>query len=132
MKPWLLAWLWALASLAPGPLLAQAPARVWVTPPPGDAQRGKALYESRCVACHSIDEHRTGPAHRGVFGRRVGNAPGYKYSVELAASRMRWTAQTLNAWLADPEDFIPGQRMGFQVDDAQDRADLIAWLATLR
>lgn len=109
-----------------------AAARVWVTPPPGNAARGQALYAAQCAACHAVDAHKTGPAHRGVFGRRVGSAPGYKYSDELAASRMRWTAQTLNAWLADPEDLVPGQRMGVQVQDAQERGDLIAWLATLR
>ncbi len=109
-----------------------APERVWVTPPPGDAVRGQALYAAQCTACHAVDVHKTGPAHRGVFGRRVGSAPGYRYSDEVAASRLRWTAQTLNAWLADPEDLVPGQRMGVQVIDAKDRADLIAWLATLK
>jgi cytochrome c len=109
----------------------QAAPRVWVTPPAGDIARGKALYQERCTACHAVDAHRIGPMHRGVFGRRVGGAPDYTYSAELAASRLRWTAQTLNVWLADPEDLVPGQRMGFQVDDAQERADLIAWLATL-
>ena len=44
----------------------------------------------------------------------------------------RGCQQTLNAWLEDPEELIKGQRMGFQVDDPQDRADLIAWLATLK
>ena len=66
------------------------------------------------------------------MGRRVGSLPGYKYSVELAASRLRWTPQTLNTWLADPEDLVSGQRMGFQVDSKQERADLIAYLATLK
>jgi len=91
-----------------------------------------ALYQARCTACHNIDSNKIGPAHRGVMGRRVGSLPGYKYSDELAASRLRWTPQTLNVWLTDPEDLVPGQRMGFQVDDAQERADLIAFLATLR
>ncbi|MGE0496496.1 MAG: cytochrome c family protein [Ramlibacter sp.] len=121
----------APASAAPASAAPAAP-RVWITPPPGDVARGRALYEARCVACHSVDSHKIGPAHRGVLGRRVGSAPGYRYSDELAASRLRWTPQTLNAWLTDPEDLVPGQRMGFQVDDAQERADLIAWLATLR
>lgn len=109
-----------------------AQARVWVTPIAGDAVRGQALYAAQCTSCHAVDAHKTGPAHRGVLGRRVGSAPGYTYSDEVAASRLRWTAQTLNAWLADPEDLVPGQRMGVQVIDAKDRADLIAWLATLK
>ena len=109
-----------------------APAREWLTPPPGDVARGIALYQERCTACHAIDSNKIGPAHRGVMGRRVGGLPGYKYSDELARSRLRWTPQTLNAWLEDPEQLVAGQRMGFQVDSAQERADLIAYLATLK
>ncbi|MDI1341416.1 c-type cytochrome [Polaromonas sp.] len=124
----------AIALLLAGPALAQGSAgpREWRTPPPGDVLRGQSLYESRCTACHAVDSNRVGPAHRGVMGRRVGSLPGYKYSEELARSRLRWTPQTLNTWLQDPEDLVAGQRMGFQVDDAQERADLIAYLATLR
>jgi len=106
--------------------------RVWVTPPPGDALRGKALYEQTCTACHSVDVHKVGPAHKGVFGRRAGGAEGYKYSDVMANSRLRWTAQSLNAWLAYPEDLIAGQRMNVEVEKEQDRADLIAYLMTLK
>jgi cytochrome c len=117
-----------------GPVAAKAAAapREWVTPPAGDVQKGRALYEARCTACHAVDSNKIGPAHRGVMGRRVGSLPGYKYSVELGQSRLRWTPQTLNAWLEDPEELVAGQRMGFQVDSAQERADLIAYLATLK
>ena len=114
-------------------VLAQpAPAREWVNPPPGDAQNGVSLYQQHCTACHAIDSNKIGPAHRGVMGRRVGSLAGYKYSAELAASRLRWTPQTLNNWLADPEDLISGQRMGFLIESEQERADLIAYLATLK
>jgi cytochrome c len=107
-------------------------ARVWVSPPAGDALRGAALYQTQCTACHAIDSNKTGPAHRGVMGRRVGSLPDYRYSDELSRSRLRWTPQTLNLWLEDPEELVAGQRMGFQVDGAQERADLIAYLATLK
>ncbi len=117
-----------------GPVLAQSNtgAREWQTPPAGDVLKGQALYAARCTACHAVDSNKLGPAHRGVMGRRVGSLKGYKYSDEMAQSRLRWTPQTLNAWLQDPEDLVVGQRMGFQVDDAQERADLIAYLATLK
>lgn len=108
------------------------PAREWRTPPPGDVQRGLALYQARCTACHAVDSNKIGPAHRGVVGRRIGSLPGYRYSDELARSRLRWTPQTLNAWLEDPEELVAGQRMGFQVEDPQERADLIAYLTTLK
>jgi cytochrome c len=116
---------------APAPA-ATAAVREWHTPPPGDVQRGLALYQERCIACHAVDSNKIGPAHRGVVGRRVGSLPGYKYSDELARSRLRWTPQTLNAWLEDPEELVAGQRMGFQVENAQERADLIAYLITLK
>lgn len=110
---------------------AAAP-REWVTPPAGDVQKGATLYQARCTACHAVDSNKIGPAHRGVLGRRVGSLPGYKYSDELGQSRLRWTPRTLNARLEDPEELVPGQRMGFQVENAQERADLIAYLATLK
>ena len=109
-----------------------AVARVWTSPAAGDVLRGAALYQTSCTACHAIDSNKVGPAHRGVLGRRVGSLPGYRYSDELARSRLRWTPQTLNLWLEDPEELVAGQRMGFQVDSAQERADLIAYLASLK
>jgi cytochrome c len=123
-----------VVTLFAGLVLAQSGAapRQWVTPPPGDVSRGQALYQSRCTACHAVDSNKIGPAHRGVMGRRVGSLDGYEYSAELALSRLRWTPQTLNQWLFDPESLVAGQRMGFYVDDRQERADLIAYLATLK
>jgi cytochrome c len=97
----------------------------------GDAERGQALYESRCTACHSVDQNRVGPAHQGVFGRRAGQAPGYVYSSALKSSRLVWSDKTLEAWLANPERLIPGQKMGYSVTEAKDRADLIAYLKQL-
>ncbi len=114
------------------PQTEPAAGRQWASPPVGDAQKGAALYQEHCTACHSVDVSKTGPAHRGVLGRRVGSLAGYKYSKELAASRLRWTPQTLFVWLGEPEDLVPGQRMGFAIENAQERGDLIAYLATLK
>jgi cytochrome c len=93
-----------------------------------DAARGKQLYESRCGACHSIDDNRAGPAHKGVFGRKAGSAQGFDYSPALKASKIVWNEKTLNRWLADPEKLVPGQKMGFTVPEAKDRADVIEFL----
>lgn len=93
-----------------------------------DAERGGALYEARCGACHSLDAHRVGPMHRGVFGRRAGSAPGYEYSPALKGADMVWDAASLAAWLKNPEALVPGQRMGYSVADAIDRDDLVAFL----
>lgn len=93
--------------------------------------RGQALHQSRCSGCHAVDANDIGPLHRGVLGRPAGTVPGFDYSPALRASRLVWTRQTLDAWLRDPEALVPGQGMDEQVLDAQDRQDLIAYLATL-
>ncbi len=114
-------------------LLAASAAR-GTTPPDGavkgDPVRGHALYQSRCTACHSLDHSRIGPAHRGVFDRLAASVPGFDYSPALKHSGVRWTATNLNRWLINPEAFIPGQKMGYQVSDAVDRRDIIAFLAS--
>jgi cytochrome c len=96
----------------------------------GDPVRGHSLYQSRCTACHSLDQSRIGPAHRGVFDRLAGSVPGFDYSPALKRSGIRWSAANLNRWLADPEAFVPDQKMGYQVPDPVDRRDLIAFLAS--
>lgn len=114
-------------------LLTALPAR-GTTPPDrvvkGDPVRGHALYQSRCTACHSLDHSRIGPAHRGVFDRIAGSVPDYDYSSAVKHSGVRWTAANLNRWLTDPQAFIPGQKMGYEVPDPVDRRDLIAFLAS--
>ena len=94
----------------------------------GDAERGQQLYASRCGGCHSIDANRIGPSHAGVFGRVAGKWPGYDFSLALRASRLKWDERNLDRWLADPQKLVPGQKMGYSVPDAKDRADLIAYL----
>jgi cytochrome c len=97
----------------------------------GDAINGTKLYESRCTACHSVDESRVGPAHRGVVGRKAGSVAGFKYSQALKNSKIVWSGKTLNSWLANPEQVIAGQQMFYSVADAKDRLDLIAYLQSV-
>ena len=94
----------------------------------GDAAHGQQLYTARCIACHSLDENRVGPKHRGVYGRKAGRAESYDYSPALRQTTIVWNDTTLDRWLADPEKLIPGQKMGYQVPEAADREDLIAFL----
>jgi cytochrome c len=109
--------------------LALALAATAATAYAADAQRGKELYERTCSACHSIEYPAAGPAHKGLFGRKAGSSPGYAYSPALKQSTVVWDDKTLDRWLAGPEAFIPGQRMGVSVPDAGERADIIAYLA---
>jgi cytochrome c len=95
-------------------------------------ERGRAVYQEHCAGCHSVDTHGEGPAHRGVVGRRAGALKDYAYSPALQNSKLLWTRATLKAWLTDPEALIPGQAMDYRLDDAREREDVVAYLATLR
>jgi cytochrome c len=98
----------------------------------GNALKGKEIYDARCSACHSVDDNRVGPMHLGVFGRKAGGVKNYRYSDALKKSKIVWNRDNLTAWLANPEMLIPGQRMGYAMDNAQDREDVVAYLATLK
>jgi cytochrome c len=89
---------------------------------------GARLYQARCTSCHSLDANRIGPAHRGVFGRAAGSAPGYAYSAALRNSGIVWDATTLDTWLQGPQKMAPGAKMYYVVPDAAERAAIIAYL----
>jgi cytochrome c len=110
-------------------LCAAASSTAWAS---GDAERGQQAYEARCGGCHSVDTDRVGPRHAGVVGRRAGSVPGFAYSEALRTSGLTWDAALLDRWLANPEALVPGQRMGYRVADGQARADIVAYLGTLK
>ena len=93
--------------------------------------RGKQIIESRCSACHSLDYNRVGPALRGVVGRAAGKAEDFEYSAALAAATHTWNSESIKIWLANPELFVPGQKMNYQLDLKEDREDVAAYLASL-
>ncbi len=88
-----------------------------------------------CKACHSFDDggpNRMGPALFGFFGRGVGKQAGFDYSPAMKEASFIWTPRALDAWLAQPGRFLPGNRMAFGgVARQQDRDDLIAYLLTI-
>nr|HET7860657.1 c-type cytochrome [Caldimonas sp.] len=112
----------SIAAVAP-----PTPGAAATTTPRGDAARGKTLYQA-CAACHSIDDNDVGPKHRGVVGRHAGSVADYAYSAALKQSELTWDEATLDRWLANPSALVPGTKMFFKLDDAQARADVIAYL----
>ncbi len=89
---------------------------------------GAALYLAKCGGCHSIATNRVGPAHKGVFGRKAGTEPGYRYSPALKSSAIIWNDRTLDRWLQDPQKLVKGSRMYLTVPDAAQRKAIIAYL----
>jgi cytochrome c len=94
----------------------------------GDPTRGEQIYK-RCQGCHSIEANRVGPRHQGLFGRQAGSLTDYNYSKAMKASGIVWDETTLDQFIANPRGVVPGTKMPFAgIADAQERADLIAYL----
>ena len=96
----------------------------------GDAARGEKRFEE-CATCHSTERgvNNVGPSLFGVLGRKAGEIADFRYSPAMRTSGITWSAQTLDKFIADPQQEVPGNRMPFAgMPDAGDRADLIAYL----
>jgi cytochrome c len=97
----------------------------------GNVARGEQLYRN-CMACHSLEPKKnlTGPSLSGLFGREAGTLESFsRYSEPLKSSHLVWNDNSLDAWLADPQQVVPGNQMTFPgIDNRQARADIIAFL----
>ncbi len=99
-----------------------------------DAARGAEVFRI-CSACHSIGRGGPdvdGPNLYGVVGAPIAERrPRYGYTQALRDVGGIWTVRRLDAWLTNPVAFAPGTAMHFAgLDDAKDRAAVIAYLAT--
>jgi cytochrome c len=94
-------------------------------------ERGKDLFERRCSGCHALDTNKEGPKLRGVYGRKAASVSDFEYSDALKKVDVRWDGERLEEWLSDPDKVAPGTDMAFRVVNAEERADLIAYLKSL-
>lgn len=120
---------------APAEVPADAPA-VGPTVDPAMIEAGAKVFK-KCAACHKVGDgakNGVGPVLNGVVGSSMAAVEGFKYSkalIEKAAEVPVWDAESLDAFLALPKDFAKGTKMSFAgLKDAEDRAALIAYLAT--
>ena len=100
-----------------------------------DPEAGKSVFRSQCALCHATQPSRNmiGPSLAGIVGRKTGSVPGYSYSVANKNANITWTPETLDKYLASPRTVIPGTKMPYAgLNDPTKRADLIAYLATLK
>jgi len=99
------------------------------------ADDGENLF-TPCRACHSLDpadQGLPGPNLAGLIGRKVGGDEAFDYSPVLRKARddgLRWDAERLGRFLADPAEMFPGLWMSIRgVEDAADRSALVRFLS---
>ncbi len=101
-----------------------------------DAKAGEALVK-KCTSCHSFDKggkNGVGPNQWGLVGSHFAHNDSYTYSAAITAMKdKKWTPQELSDFLANPKKAIPNNKMSFAgMSNPQDRANLIAYLSTLK
>ncbi len=98
----------------------------------GVATAGEAGF-AVCKTCHAPDVNKIGPMMNGIVGRSAGTVAGYTYTAANKNSGITWTPEKLFQYLENPQRVIPGTKMAFAgIPDPQKRADVIAYLGTLK
>ena len=102
-----------------------------ILPTPGRAQtpaKGKDLIEKRCSGCHALDKDKEGPRLGGVYGREAATVQSFDYSAALKKSKIKWTDESLDKWLTDPDNLVPENDMTFRVANPDERREIISFL----
>ena len=100
-----------------------------------DATAGETVFKRQCAICHAVVQGKNmiGPSLFGIVGRKAGTVPNFRYSAANRDSGITWDTAQLDPYLTNPKAVIPGTIMAYVGQkDAQQRADLIAYLETLK
>ncbi|MEM7667851.1 MAG: c-type cytochrome [Pseudomonadota bacterium] len=100
---------------------------------PAEMTNGERQFTRKCAVCHDLSpgaSRRAGPTLHGLFGRRAGSLPGYRYSDALVNSEIVWGPATINLLFdLGPDHYTPGSKMPMQrIARLEDRQDLIDFL----
>lgn len=91
---------------------------------------------AQCRACHTAAKdgpNLIGPNLYGVAGQPAGKHAGYSYSTALTGAGLTWDDATLDKWLENPRQLVPGTKMSFAgLSDEAKRQEVIAYLKTLK
>lgn len=94
--------------------------------------RGERIAR-RCVACHSFDQggaNKIGPNLWNIMGGSKAHLDNFNYSAAMAGFGGEWNWETMNAFLEDPQGYMPGTIMSFAgLRNAEDRAAIMTYLA---
>ncbi len=87
-----------------------------------------------CKSCHTFEQggaSGTGPNLWDVVGKPLASVPGFNYSGALKAAGGVWSYDRLDAYIKNSQEYIPGTAMVQRFARDDQRADILAYLATL-
>ena len=97
--------------------------------------QGEIIFMRKCSSCHDHEKsggHGKGPHLWNLMGRKAGSLPGFDYSDAMKQSGHSWDFSTLNYYLTNTEQAVPGKIMEFRgIRRDKVRARLLAFLRTL-
>jgi cytochrome c len=100
-----------------------------------NVEHGKEVAK-KCQQCHTLNAggpNTTGPNLFGIVGAKFGHKSDYPYSTAFKDKPGTWNEEELSQYLYKPRQFAPGTKMSFVgISDEKERADLIAYLKTLK
>jgi glucose/arabinose dehydrogenase len=73
-----------------------------------------------------------GPSLVGIVGRAAGSLPHFNYTKAIRESGITWDTAKLYRFLENPMEVLSGTTMPIPVADPRNRADVVAYLATLK
>jgi cytochrome c len=108
-----------------------------VTVQAADLENGKTIFSQRCGICHAVNTAPggpvAGPLMAGIIGRKAASVSGFAmYSPALKKYGVTWSVKALDEFLIAPMTKVPGTVMPMMLPDNKERADVVAYIATLK
>ena len=95
-------------------------------------EAGTLLFNNNCRTCHTLrqGDNRLGPNLHRIIGRKAGSLTDYGYSSAMKGADLVWDKATLDRFMADPDQVVPGNAMKPYggMASADDRATIIRFL----
>jgi cytochrome c len=93
---------------------------------------GQLMFNNACRTCHTVKQgdNRLGPNLYKIIGRLAGSVDSYNYSSALQNADFAWDEETLDRFIANPEQAVPGNNMKpfGGISSKEDRAKIIGFL----
>lgn len=103
-----------------------------------DLAAASKQFMNSCGVCHTVEpaaEIRQGPNLGTAFGRAAGTLaefPSYTDAMKKAgAGGLIWSEESLDKWITNAAEFIPGSSMPYSQPDAAKRKLIVAYLKSL-